>query len=245
MNRIISNIFLITLFTFSASVFAEDPTPRTITVSGEAEVKAMPDQVLVTLGLETRHKQLNEVKRINDQKMKDVLVAITALGIPSKDIQSDYLNLQPEYDYPSAGRVFVGYVQRNTILVTLRDVSKFDSLTSAVLTAGVEYIHGVDFRTTELRKYRDEARALAMKAATDKARALAATVGEKVGKPRSIQEGSGGYWSSYGNWWGRSYQGMTQNVVQNAAPESPREDGPLAPGALSISASVTITFALE
>lgn len=237
---------LFTATSFAPSLGAsEEPLPRTITVSGEAEVKVAPDQVLVTLGVETWHKELSEVKRMNDQRVREIMLALTSMGIANKDVQTDYLNLQPEYEQSSWRRTFVGYVQKTTIVVTLRDISKFDSLISSVLHAGVEYIHGIDFRTSELRKHRDAARSLAMKAAKEKAIALASELGEKIGKPRLIQEGQGGYWSSYGGWWNRGYQNMSQNSVQDVPTGRSSDDAPVAPGALSIRANVSITFALE
>jgi uncharacterized protein len=248
MSRILARAMVLGLLCAQMQLrAAEDPNQRTITVSGEAEMKVVPDEVILTLGVETRHKDLAEVKRMNDQRMKEVLAAVLASGVASKDVRTDYLNLTPEYDYSSTTRrrTFLEYAQRTTVLVTLRDVSKFETLLTAVLRSGVEYIHGVDFRTSELRKYRDEARSLAMKAAKEKAVALAGALGQKVGKPKSIQEGQGGYGSSYGGWWGRGYQGASQNVSQFAGNSNASQEGPLAPGTLSIRASVSITFDLE
>ncbi len=246
MNRFLISAFLLGSMSASAPMMAlEDPAPRTITVSGDAEMKVAPDEVVLTLGVETRHKELPEVKRLNDLRMKEVLAAALASGIASKDIRTDYLNLAPDYEFTGHRRTFVEYIQRTTIVVTLRDVAKFETLLTAMLQAGVEYIHGIDFRTSELRKYRDEARALAMKAAKEKAIALAGALGQKVGKPRSIQEGSGGWWSSYGGWWGRGYQNMSQNVSQFSGNSNSSQEGPLAPGTLSVRGNVTITFDLE
>jgi len=214
-------------------------------VSGDAEVKVAPDEVILNLGVESRHKVLAEVKRLNDQRMKEVLAAVLAAGVAGKDVRTDYLNLQPDYEYAGHRRTFIEYVQRTTIVVTLRDVAKFETLMTSVLQAGVEYIHGIDFRTSELRKHRDQARVLAMQAAREKAVALAGVLGQKVGKPLSIREGQGGWASSYGGWWGRGNQGMSQNVMQSAPSTNSAQDGPLAPGTISVNANVSITFALE
>ena len=43
----------------------------------------------------------------------------------------------------------------------------------AELDAGANYIHNIDFRTSELRKHADQARALALEAAFEKAKDLA------------------------------------------------------------------------
>jgi uncharacterized protein YggE len=132
---------------------------------------------------------------------------------------------------------------RKTIVITLKDVSKFEDVFTGALGAGATHVQGVQFRTTELRKYRDQARALAIQAAREKASALAGELGRKIGEPQSIEENSSGWSSSYSARWGGA---MTQNVVQNVGGGgSFSEDGTFAPGQISISARVTVTFDLE
>jgi uncharacterized protein YggE len=69
------------------------------------------------------------------------------------------------------------------IAVILHDLSKFESLLSGVLQAGVNYVHNIEFRNTELRKHRARARSMAILAAREKAVALAKDLGQKVGRP--------------------------------------------------------------
>lgn len=69
----------------------------------------------------------------------------------------------------------------------LKDTSKFQDRLHDSLGAGANHICGVEFGTSELRKRRDPARALAVKAATEKAFALASAAGLKVAdKPLTI-----------------------------------------------------------
>jgi uncharacterized protein YggE len=198
--------------------------------------------------VETFDKDLRQVRRLNDQRIKDVLAAVTAAGVANKDVRTDYLNLQPEYEDRDANhrRVLRGYVQRTTMVITLRDVSKFETLLTGTLRAGVEYIHGIDFRTSEMRKYRDEARVLAIKAAREKAIALAAVLDQQIGRPTSITEGGGGWLSNYGGGWGRGSQGMSQNVMQSSVGgQESGQDRTLAPGNVSVRANVTVVFELK
>jgi uncharacterized protein YggE len=115
------------------------------------------------------------------------------------------------------------------------------------LQAGVNYIHGVDFQTTELRKYRDQARELALKAAQEKAEMMAATLGQKIGKPLQINEVTiGAPWWYSSSWWGYGRQtGMTQNVTQNAGDNQGETSDTIALGKISIRANVTVTFELQ
>jgi len=105
----------------------------------------------------------------------------------------------------------------------------------------------VDFRTTELRKHRDEARALAIKAAQEKAAALAGELGQTIGQPITISENQSSWWSWYGSWWGYRWGGSaTQNVVQNAGGSGATlGDSALAPGQIAVNASVTVEFELK
>jgi uncharacterized protein len=225
---------------------AQEPAAtRQITVTGDAEVRVAPDEVLLTLGVETSDKDLGTAKRQNDERVKKVLALATESGIDPKDVQTEYINIEPRYRYSDDQNVFIGYFVRKTILVTLKDISRFEDLLSTALESGVNYVHGVEFRTTELRKYRDQARALAIQAAKEKAAALAEALGQKASVPQDIREDHSGWSSSYNSWWGNRWGGtQAQNVIQNAGPSGSIE-GSVAPGQISVQASVTVVFKLE
>jgi uncharacterized protein YggE len=245
-------MFLITITLGPAPTAAQTESPqdraapRLVTVTGEAVVNVVPDEVVLTLGVESSDKQLRRAKSLNDERVKQVLAAAEKLGIPAKDIQTDHISIEPRYRDSYEQRDFIGYFVRQTIVITLKDVSQFEDLLTDVLDAGANYVHGIQFRTTELRKYKDEARALAIKAAREKAVALAQELDQKVGKPYAIREDQEGWGSGYNSWWGSAGGlGMTQNVVQNAGNTGMEMDGALAPGQIGVTARVTVSFELE
>src|SRR5260370_27188660 len=55
-------------------------------------------------------------------------------------------------------------------------------------SAGANHIGGVEYQSSELRKYTDEAGDAAAKAAREKADALAKALGNQIGKTYSIEE---------------------------------------------------------
>jgi uncharacterized protein len=224
--------------------------PRTISVSGDAEIKVAPDEVTISLGVESFDKDLSKSKKENDERIKRIISAAKSAGIEDKRISTEQLSIEPRYSsggsYSGSGKpVIEGYVVRRSVQVVLRDITRFDPVLSATIEAGANIVHGVQFTTTELRKYRDQAREMAMKAALEKATALARTMGMKPGKPRAISEGGGGWWSGYGAWgFGGRSMSFAQNVSQNVGGGAPSE-GTLAPGQISVSANVSIVFDLE
>lgn len=220
--------------------------PRLITVSGEAEVRVVPDEVILTLGVETWHKNLDVAKRQNDEIVAKVLALVADHGIQPQHVQTDFVSIEPRYRngyYEESD--FIGFFVHKTIAITLRDLSRFEDLLTAALDSGVNYVHGIQFRTTELRKHRDEARALAIQAAKEKAIALAGELDQGVGDPLTIQEEQSGWWSSYGAWWGSRWGGgMSQNVIQEIGGAALLADSSLAPGQIQVNARVTVSFQL-
>jgi len=222
----------------------------TISVSGEAEVRVVPDEVVLSLGMETVDKDLKTAKALNDARIKQALAAARKYGVQPQHVQTDFLNIEPIYRRSDLTAGVNGYVVRKTIVVILKDVKRFEDLLSDVLEAGINHVHGIEFRTTELRKHRDQARALALKAAREKATDLAREAGKKLGAVQSIGEASYYWYSGYNSYWGRGYGGgsnVSQNVVQSSGSGSGSTDGEssIALGQIKVTARISASFVLE
>lgn len=241
-------VSLILLFTLCAWTGDQlvSREPRLITVTGDAEVRVVPDEVILTLGVETWDKDLVTAKHQNDAIVNNALGLAADYDIDPQHVKTDFVNIEPRYRHGTYDEQdFIGFFVRKTIVFTLRDISKFEDLLTSALGVGVNYVQGIQFRTTQLRTYRDQARALAIKAAREKAIALAEELGQEVGEPHMIREDKSGWWSGYSAWWGSSWGGvMAQNVIQELGSGSSATDT-LAPGQISVQARVTVNFQLE
>ncbi|HLY27220.1 MAG TPA: SIMPL domain-containing protein [Aggregatilineales bacterium] len=223
----------------------------TIEVTGDAQINVVPDKVVIALGVETSDKVLANAKSDNDARIARILALTKSMDISPENVQTDYISVEPRYDNYSSLN-FVGYFVRKTVIITVKDITKFDAVLSGAIDSGANFVQGVQFLTSDLRKYRDQARTLAIQAAKDKAVALAGELGQKVGKPISITEQQNSWWASYGNWWGQQYQSQfnqqSQNVVQNAVSSGPTgslDNGDtVAPGQIAVTARVSVTFQL-
>ena len=245
-TRILLTIALTTLplrFAFSQVL----PQVPQISVSGSAEVKVAPDEIHLSVGVETRHENLEEAKRQNDERVSNALSFLKRSGVKDKDVQTDFLGVEPAYDNEVSRTKPVAYLVQKSIGIRLTKVSTFEAVLTGLLTHGVNYVHGIDFRTSELRKHRDTARAMAIQAAKEKADALASQLGVKRGKVYSISENYwGGWWSWSGSYWrSRGGGGMQQNVAQNAGGASDAAEGALSVGQISVSAIVNVSFLIE
>lgn len=259
-------IFLLLLTGLPAfNVHADTPTPtpqvkqtqtstcdkeRTVQVTGTAVVNVTPDRALIKLGVQTNGRTVKDAQAKNTTAINKVSFALKAMGIETKDIATDWYTLEPVYDDYEDLHIS-GYRIHNVIEVTVRDVKKTNDLIAAAFQAGANQVLNVEFYTSELRKYRDQAREMAMTAATEKASALAKAAGSDTGCVLNINENSWSYFNN-GGWWygyGSNQNLWTQNAVQNVQPTggetSTLEDGPISAGQISIRAEISATFGLK
>ena len=137
---------------------------RTVTVTGEAETRVVPDRASITLGVETEGNVVADIKRDNDKKVRAMLKSIQAIGIPEKDIQTSQLSIEPRYNYKQDGtRDFLGYVMRNTIYVWIKDLTKVDAVIGASVDQGSNVLNNIEFNFSETKRVADSLRIAAAK----------------------------------------------------------------------------------
>jgi uncharacterized protein YggE len=210
-------------------------------VTGDAAILVVPDRVRLFLGVESRHKDLRAAKTDNDTAVKKVIDAARALNVAAGNIQTDYIQVGMSYESNNA-TVVDYYTVTKDMQILLTNIPQFEDLLSQVLLAGANHIYDVEFSTSELRTHRDTARAMAIKAAQEKANALATAAGLRViTPPLSVSAYSYGGGSAYGR--GRSHgYGQAQNVAQAAGGDGIGADGTIALGKISVTANVSMTF---
>jgi uncharacterized protein YggE len=248
-TRAIGALLLIILaFPALGKCDSQNDDRRAISVSGEAVVNVKPDKIVITFGIETQDTVIMISKQKNNDIMKKTVAALEACGVPQKEMQTDQLSIEPRWEQAYRHKKFLGYFVRNTLVVTLTDATKIEEVVTNALLSGVNYIHGVDFQTTDFKMYREQARELALEAAKEKAVKMAAVLGQTIGEPTNIYENSRGapegYYSNWGGW-GRRAHGMAQTNVQMDEGDWGEITDTIALGKLSIRSSVSVTFELK
>ncbi len=231
------------LFSSAVSLAQTKEQRRTISVSGEAEIKVVPDEALIHFGVETQSKSLDAARTENDKRVSDVIAAAKSLGIDAKLIQTDYLSVYPSYEWEDDGRKKKSelYVMNKSITIIVKDLKKLEELVTTTLKLGVNRVQDVQFRTTELRKLRDQARVMAVRAAKEKAELMTKELGQTVGKPETISEEDLSYYAPY-------YRGRVDMRAQNVMSSegsSANGEGSMAVGQIAVKAKVRVVFELQ
>lgn len=230
--RIVSVVLAICVFSGLASAEDSQPT-KFVRVTGTAEVKVTPDRAVIEVGVEKQDPSATMAKHAEDAAARRILTALAANGVDQKDVQTTYLSLRPEVTYVKKLRTTY-FVAQQSMTIAVRDLAKLDGLLESLIKAGGNHIDSVSYETSDLRKYRDQARALAVKAAREKAEALSAALGQGIGRAQTIEEASDS----------GSFNPLANNVY--AGVEKTRAGGAsIAIGQKTISASVTVSFELN
>lgn len=243
-----SMFFVLTILVMShfaaAQRVIDPPSAPQISTSGEATVWVTPDIVVVNLGVETFDPRPIASKNKNDDLSARLVEAIKALNVEPKDLQTT--DIEFDIRYKNNMTEIEGYIARRMYSTKLRDIKQFEPLVSSALNNGANRLLGFEYQTTELRKFRDQARSMAIKAAKEKAIALAGELDCKVGKPRSISEGYFGYFGWSGSRWNYSSgyaSNVSQNMSQTTASGNSDEIAPL--GQIGVKATINVSFELE
>jgi uncharacterized protein YggE len=217
------------------SAMAQDAPPSTeklIYTSTTGEVLARPDQVEISLAVQTENADAQVAQQRNAELMASTIAAIERAGIPADKIKTTGYTIYPVYDDPVSvlGQRVKLYRVTNTLLITLTDINRAGEIVDLAVANGVNQVNSISFTLSESQQ--KALRSDALKDAMARSRADADTVAAAGGLTiAGIKEitVSGGYYpvavSDY-----RYAEGATKVAT------------PLVPGDVTISASVSVTY---
>ncbi|MFZ4435000.1 MAG: SIMPL domain-containing protein [Flavobacterium psychrophilum] len=225
------SILLLVILAFASSFAQDSKNTALVTVMGEGKIKIVPDQVVISLSIETKGTETKAVKEQNDAKTAAVLKGIKKWGLAPADVQTQRVSLQPSYDYETK-KTFIHANQSISLL--LRDLSKYDGLMTDMVTAGITNISSVVFQSSQQVKLQSSVRKLAMQNAVEKAQDYLSVVGQKVGKVQSISDTAVSESP-------RPFYNSKMTAMQ--ADGAPRET--LAAGELELSVQIQVSFVIN
>lgn len=225
-------IFLTVLFASGllATAQVQQNTPPQINVSGEGKVLVMPDLVDISIGVTNTGADAATVKKANDAAIDAVIKYLKAQKLDPKDYQTQRVSLNKNYDYDKKKYSFIA---SQTILIHLKDITKYDTLMLGLTDAGVNTINGVTFKTSKEEQYETEARTKAIADARKKAEDYTKALGQPLGKALMVTDNSQTY-----------YPVIRNMAMMNKGMAADGEQETLAPGEITITANVQISYAL-
>ena len=170
--------------------------PR-ILVNGQGSVDIAPDMAILSLTVTREANTARSALDANSTAMNEVMAAMKAEGIETRDLQTSRFSIQPRYSRPapkSSGEreppQIIGYAVRNSLTVRVRDITAVGAILDKSVTLGVNEGGNISFTNADPSAAIEQARIQAVKNAVAKANTLAAAAGVKTGKLLEISEQS-------------------------------------------------------
>ncbi|MBV9993550.1 MAG: SIMPL domain-containing protein [Alphaproteobacteria bacterium] len=231
MRPLLSAGALAVLIAAAASpALADAAAPRVLTVTGEGEVKGVPDQARLSTGVVSQAPKAAQALAANARAMNQVMDTLKAAGIAQKDIQTSNFAVSPQYADGNGRPRVTGYEVTNTVNVTVSGLDKLGATIDALVAAGSNQIDGPSFSFADPKPMLAQARAGAVEDATEKAQAYARAAGVTLGPILAINDG--GSFSPP--------EPMPRAMAFKAAAPTP-----IAAGEASVSANVSITWEIQ
>jgi len=181
-------IFLVTGIIDTAKADDAASKDRTVRVTGEGKVAAVPDQAEINVQVQEEGTDLATVSASAEDKMQKVFHTLKSFGIDAKDIQTTSYNIQPRMKYDRGESKKTGYIVSNGLKAVVKKIGDIGKILDAVSDDGVSRVDGPSFEFSNPEKLQIEALKAAVADAQAKAEALAQSAGADLGKVLSINQ---------------------------------------------------------
>lgn len=204
----------------------------TLTVLGTGEVYVEADRVNISLGVREIAPDVQTAQSTVNAKLSSILSALNGMGVDKNAIVTSNIGIYPNYDYNSSVETISGYTAYNDLSITLSEVERAGTIIDAAFAAGANTLNSVEFSTSDTSQAAEEAMALAVISARDKARLLADATGMRLGDLLEICEGSdNGY--------------VAENALMARSEEAADGGTTLMAGRQRICATVRLTYSIS
>jgi uncharacterized protein YggE len=221
---------------------AQDPIPTTtptrqVSVTGIGEVTAQPDVAVVTLGVQTEADEAGAALDQNSQQTQALLDALSEAGIAEENIQTQVIQLQPQYAAPppqptaqmTNTNELLGYLASNVVEVRIENLDEVGSLIDSAINAGGNRIDSIRFEISDRSAILSQAREAAWNDAQQKAQQYAELAGAELGEVLTIS----------------TFEQTPVPVASASLARDSIESVPIQPGTQSVNVQVQVVWQLQ
>ena len=203
-----------------------------VRASAEAVVQTAPDRAQIDIGVISQAATAEAAGQENARRVQQVLTELRKMLGPKADIKTTQYSLSPTYRTARAGNTpeIGGYSASNVVQVRVDDLPAVGKVIDAAMRAGSNTIHSIQFSLRDEREARAEALAKAAQAARMDAEAIAKSLGLRVVRVLSAEQGDRAPIRPL----------MSARMAMAEAVQTPVE-----PGNIEVRASVTVTLEVQ
>jgi uncharacterized protein YggE len=165
--------------------------------------------------------------------VQKVVAALKDFGINARDIKTTNFSIYPQQHWDNQGQPTgeITYMVDNTVMVTVRDLSKIGELLNEAVTAGSNSINGIQFDVEDKADALSSARQAAVAEARRVAEELAQAAGVQVGAIQEISVSGS--------------QPVPIRFDMSAAAQAAGGEVPVETGEMTVTVDVNVVFQIQ
>lgn len=221
-------LFIALMLLLSVSICYADTQ---ITVSGTGEVYVSADTAIVTVGVSMQDSDVKQAQEKVNQLIASIRQSLIDYGIVAENINTDYINIYPVYDYTQGYEIVAAYSVSSTLSVKTNDMDSVGTIIDRAFAAGANMLTGITFTASDTTQEQNNALNAAIQNARERAEIIAQSMGMSLIEPVSITDNYVSQYDSGVNNFSEKIAediGNTETVVQAAK--------------ICVTAGVTIVF---
>lgn len=227
---------LLTLVFLACSAFChaqEECCIPHVSVYGTAEMDVPADEMHWSITVQSNNDVITTLATEHDASVDSLVTFLKSKGVLEENIKASNIQMNEDWSYDGNGtRIKNGYVASTTILFESPDLTQYEVFWLGISELKNVSVNSVLFDTSKRIEYQTQSRIEAIKAAKEKAEALAGALDSKVREPLQIQEEP-----LDSTPWPTPYANMS---LKSADSGSSSES--ITPGTITISTRVQVTF---
>lgn len=231
-------VVLSVLLALTGCMTTEKSEVSTVTVTASSSVAVVPDSASFTITAETVASSTEEARNTSALMIQSAVdILKDEFGITDDEITTNYMNINPSYEWIDGVRTLTGQRASQSLTIVLKNgLDKVGKVYDRLSILDGISISSITYSKLDTSSEISTARIEAGKEALKKAENYAEGVNMKVGKVLSLSEGTVSY----------SYYGASNSkmMLAEASSDSYYSTSYYA-GDLSVSATVTAVFTLE
>lgn len=225
------------------------PAEHVITVTATSEVKVVPDMARIGVTITTQGTTAEETQAHNVEDVNAVLAALREAGVADESVQTAYADQYPVYGETDAFQQeggsdggddavdlgdsnIAGYEMTTRLQVSDLAIDQVGSIIETCVTAGATGTDGPEYYSSDYDASYQGALQAAMDDAHVEAEALAKAGGMTLGNVTNVTEG----------YQDTNYRYLSDDTLTEASPADAMN---ISPGQVSISATLTVSYAIR
>jgi len=154
--------------------------PFTMIIEGQGQLKAQPDQAIITLGVVTENSDVQIAQEENTSISNSVIQKLLQVGINDNEIRTTIYSVNPRYDYIEGKSTLRGYEVEHQFEVTVTDLGTIGIIYDTAVKNGANRSGMLQFLISQQDAFYRRALKKAVQNAKEKADEIAKTIGASL-----------------------------------------------------------------